>query len=154
MITLQPMNETDFQAYMDKAIPNYAQEKVQAGNWSVEEALERSRQEYESYLPQGVHTPGHFLFMLVNETGEKTGFLWYARQPKQPEWGFIYDFEVYQAFRRRGYASQALALLEQDARRQGLKKLELHVFGHNIAARGLYKKAGFVETNIMMLKEL
>ena len=154
MITLQPMTEADFHIYLEKTIPEYAREKVQAGNWSAEEAPERSRKEYEIYLPQGVQTPGNFLFTLVNEAGEKVGFLWYAIQPRQPGLGFIYDFEVYASFRRRGYASQALVLLEQDARRHGLDRLDLHVFGHNIAARELYKKAGFVESNIMMLKEL
>jgi RimJ/RimL family protein N-acetyltransferase len=154
MITLQPMTDADFHIYLEKAIPEYAREKVQAGNWSETEALERSRKEYEGYLPQGAQTAENFLFMLVNEAGEKVGFLWYALQPKQPGWGFIYDFEVYAPFRRRGYASQALALLDQDARRHGLNKLELHVFGHNLPARELYKKAGFVESNIMMLKQL
>lgn len=154
MITLRPMIEADFRIYLDKMIPEYAREKVAAGNWSAEEALERARVEYESYLPQGLQTPGQFLFTLWNESGEKVGFLWYAIQSRQPGWGFIYDFEIYEPFRRRGYASQALILLEQDARLRGLNKLELHVFGHNIAAREPYKKAGFVESNIMMLKQI
>ena len=42
MITLQPMSEADFKVYLEKMIPEYAREKVQAGNWPAEDALERS----------------------------------------------------------------------------------------------------------------
>jgi ribosomal protein S18 acetylase RimI-like enzyme len=116
--------------------------------------LERSRKEFEGSLPQGVATPGNFLFTLLNENAEKVGFLWYAIPPKQPTLAFIYDFEIYESFRRRGYASQALPALEQDAKARGLTQIELHVFGHNTAARELYKKAGFAETNVMMSKRI
>ena len=153
-ITLAPMTEPDFQAYLAKAIQDYAQDKIQAGNWSQDEALERSRKEFGGYLPQGRQTPNNYLFSLVNENGEKVGILWYASLPKQPGLAFIYDFEIYEPFRRRGYASQALVLLEQEVKGRGLKQIELHVFGHNIAARALYKKAGYLETNVMMTKTI
>ena len=154
IVTLQPMTETDFQSYLASAIQGYAQDKIQAGNWSQSEALERSRQEFDGYLPQGLATPDNFLFSLLNENAEKVGYLWYAIPPKQRNLAFIYDFAIYAPFRRRGYASQALAALEQDAKTRGLTQIELHVFGHNTAARELYKKAGFAETNVMMSKKI
>ena len=154
MITLQPMTESDFQAYLAKTIPEYANEKVQAGNWSADEALERSRKEHEGFLSEGIHTPGHFLFNLLNDDNEKDGLLWYTARPKPPGLAFIYDFEIYEPFRRRSYAIQALAALELDAAQRGLNKLELHVFGHNSAACELYKKASFIETNVIMVKSI
>ncbi len=95
MITLVPMTEADFAAYLEKTIPQYAREKVEAGNWTEAESLERSKKEFEYYLPDGLQTSGHFLFMLVDETGEKVDWLWYALDPKKPEQAFIYDFEIY-----------------------------------------------------------
>ncbi len=154
MIELQAMNETDFQDYFARAIEAYAAEKVKAGNWKLEEASERSRKEFNDLLPKGIHTPDHFLFNIVSESGKKVGFLWFSLAPRQPEWYFIYDFEIYEAFRRRGYASQALAKLEEFARAHGIEVIELHVFGHNTAARELYKKAGFIEANVMMTKKV
>jgi ribosomal protein S18 acetylase RimI-like enzyme len=153
-IILVPMNESDFQTYLANAILGYARDKIQAGNWSQDEAFERSRKEFEGYLPQGIHTPNNHLFTLLNDMGEKVGILWYATLPNQPGLAFIYDFEISEPFRRRGYASQALAALEQEAKARGAKQIELHVFGHNTAARALYKKAGFVETNVMMTKNI
>lgn len=154
MISLVPMSEVDYQAYLEKMIPEYAAEKVMAGNWTETEALELSRKDYARLLPDGLQTAGNFLFNLINENNETVGFLWYARVEKYPEVAFIFDFEIYSAFRRRGYASQALAALEHQARARGFKKLELHVFGNNLAARELYKKSGFVETNVNMARDL
>ncbi len=56
-ITLTPMTEPEYQIYLDKAIQEYAQDKIQAGNWSRDEALERSSKEFEGYLP-GYSNPG------------------------------------------------------------------------------------------------
>jgi ribosomal protein S18 acetylase RimI-like enzyme len=154
MISLQPMTDPDFQEYLKTSIQKYADEKIQAGNWAPAEAMERSRKEFEGYLPRGVHTPFQYLFNLVNEDGEKVGLLWYAELTDRPGNAFIYDFEIYDAFRRRGYASQALLAVEKDARQRGLKQIGLHVFGHNTAARELYKKAGYLETNVNMSKKI
>ena len=148
------MTEADYQAFLAKHIPEYAAEKVQAGNWTEAESLERARQDNQKLLPQGIHTPGHFLNMLINENAEMVGILWYARQESRPEEAFVFDFEIFEAFRRRGYASQALAALEVQAKAQGFKRLALHVFGFNTAARELYRKSGYIETNVNMAREI
>jgi ribosomal protein S18 acetylase RimI-like enzyme len=154
MLRLESMSESEYQAYLEYVIPLYADDKVQSGNWTADEALERARKEYENFLPNGIHTAGHFVGKMLNENDENVGFLWYGVLPQRPEWVFIYDFEVYAAFRRRGYATQALAALEAHVKPQGIKNLELHVFGHNLAARELYKKAGFIESNVIMTKKI
>ena len=154
MIALVPMTESDYQGFLAKLIPDFASDKVQAGNWTEAESLERSSQEMAKLLPQGIHTPGQFVTKLVNESGEVVGDLWYARQENRPTEAFIFDFEILTPFRRRGYASQALDALVTLAKTQGFDRLALHVFGSNTAARELYKKSGFNETNVQMAKEI
>ena len=154
MITLVPMTETDYQVFLAELIPEYAAEKVQAGNWSEAEALDLSRLETAVLLPQGIHTPGQFVCQILNENAEPVGYLWYARQANRPSEAFIYDFEIFESFRRRGYASQALDALKVLARSQEFTRLSLHVFGANSAARELYKKSGFIETNVQMAMEI
>jgi len=154
MITLIPMTETDFQTYLQLAVVAYAQDKIEAGNWTEAEALKRSQQEFEQELPQGIETPANFLFLLINQNGEAVGYLWYNLDAKRTDSAFIYDFEIYVPFRRQGYATQALKALETHVRLKGVKKLGLHVFGQNTAARELYKKAGYLETNVNMSKEI
>ncbi|MBU0596079.1 GNAT family N-acetyltransferase, partial [Candidatus Bipolaricaulota bacterium] len=56
---------------------------------------------------------------------------------------------------RRGFAKAAMRALEEHVRSEHTsERIELHVFGHNRAARDLYASAGFEETNVIMAKEL
>ncbi len=77
--------------------------------------------------------------------------IWLAIEPRG---GFVYDLRVFETYRRRGYAEQAMRLIEQVAREKGVGKVSLHVFGDNLGARKLYTKLGYSETNVLMSKSL
>jgi RimJ/RimL family protein N-acetyltransferase len=51
---------------------------------------------------------------------------------------------VSQSHRRRGVGRGLLSAAVEWAREQGVRKLELHVFPHNVAAIALYEQFGFV----------
>ncbi len=155
MVTTSLMTEVEFQAYRAKSIPDYAAEHACAGNWHPSEALERAQKEFDHLLPDGVNTKNHFLYSLVNEDGEKVGLLWYQLDDMRPtKTAFIYDFVVFEPFRRRGYGSAALAALEERLRSLEVQKIELHVFGHNTVAQALYRKAGYEVTGLYMTRIL
>lgn len=156
MITLTPMNEDEFQMYLAYSIQNYAREHVKGGRWSEEEALEKSTQEYQHYLPLGLQTPDNYLFMVTDEQQEKhVGTLWFALHKRAGQrQAFVYDIEIFEEFRRHGYATQAFQLLEKQAVKLGATSIGLHVFGHNTGAREMYEKLGYVATNINMVKKL
>ncbi|WP_344429213.1 GNAT family N-acetyltransferase [Amycolatopsis minnesotensis] len=67
---------------------------------------------------------------------------------------FIYDIIVVNALRRRGIGLAILRAGEGMARLMGLETVRLHVVGDNFAARELYRKAGFEEASVVMVKEL
>jgi len=54
--------------------------------------------------------------------------------------------------RGRGLGERLMRACIESARRQGLEKLELEVFASNAAARGLYRKMGFVEEGCLRRK--
>lgn len=85
---------------------------------------------------------------------QPVGLLWIQVQDKPTPRAFIFNIEIDQEFRRRGYAEQAMLKLEVEAKRLRLESIGLHVFGHNTAARPLYEKLGYVATNINMSKRL
>ena len=58
------------------------------------------------------------------------------------------------AHRRKGYARAALGEIEAYAREHRCVGVQLHVFGGNTGARQLYLRAGFVETDVTMLKRV
>ncbi|MBI3942869.1 MAG: GNAT family N-acetyltransferase [Chloroflexi bacterium] len=156
MIQLVPMNQEDFQSWLAQTIQEYATEKVQAGNWPASKALELSRHEFQSLLPDGLASKDQHLFTLLDpDLGEKVGMIWFAVLVRRSgREAFIYDFVVFEPFRRRGYGAQALLSLEEKVKELDIHKISLHVFGHNHAARALYKKVGYVITNIHMSKDL
>jgi ribosomal protein S18 acetylase RimI-like enzyme len=67
---------------------------------------------------------------------------------------WIYDLEIFERFRRKGYAKRTLEAAEREAKELGIDQMELHVFGHNAPARALYEKAGYAPTSIVMAKQL
>ena len=156
MVRLVPMTDLEYQAYLAPAVRDYADEKVAAGNWQPTEALERSAQEFQKLLPDGVASPGNYLFKIEEQTlGATVGMIWLARilQGAHPII-FIYDFRIDEAYRRKGYGEQAMRAAEEQAKALGFDTIALHVFGHNHAARALYEKLGYEITNINMAKKL
>jgi ribosomal protein S18 acetylase RimI-like enzyme len=154
MIHLVPMTESEFETYLEKAIPEYAADKAGAGDWSEQEALERSRKTYQQLLPQGVKTENNYLFRIqVDESGEKIGVLWMRHEEPRPH-GFIFDIVLDETQRGKGYGKQAMLALEEIAKDMGLETIGLHVFAYNTVAMQLYKKLGYEVTSQNMVKRL
>jgi ribosomal protein S18 acetylase RimI-like enzyme len=152
MTRLVPMESGDFDAFYERMVREYAADHIRAGRWTSEEGLVEARKETQALLPAGRETPGHFFFtILAGSPEEKVGVLWWAIEPRG---GFIYDLLIFERFRQRGFAEQAMRLLESVAREKGVQKLSLHVFGSNSVARRLYMKLGYVETHVNMSKSL
>lgn len=148
------MTEAEFRAYREEAVKTYAEEKVAAGNWPAEGALERSEREFSSLLPQGVATKGQHLLTLWDPgLNEAVGMLWFAAH-EAGRWDFIYDVSVDAARRGQGYGRAALQALEDHVKALGVTAISLHVFGHNHAARTLYESLSYETTNINMTKQL
>ncbi|TKD72049.1 GNAT family N-acetyltransferase [Pseudalkalibacillus hwajinpoensis] len=154
MIFLKPMSDFDFSQFMDSSIDSYAEEKVKAGNWKENEALEKSKQEFDKLLPKGHHTADHLLFSIVDaENNSKVGSLWVHCKVEAME-AFIYEFAVDEDQQGKGYGTRAIRELEQILQEQGIEGLSLHVFGHNKKAIRLYERLGFETTNMNMKKTL
>ncbi|MFC4453325.1 GNAT family N-acetyltransferase [Deinococcus sonorensis] len=155
-IDLRPMTAESFQRFMDRAIPDYAAEKVRSGEWSEAEAVERSTADFRDLLPDGLDSAGNFLFDLHDpELGQDVGVLWYALRTNGGEpSAFVYEVAVFPQFQRRGYASEAFRLLDRHAAAQGASRVRLHVFGHNHPARALYERLGFEPTNLILSRPI
>jgi len=150
------MTENEFQAYRQRAVEEYAQEHVRAGNWHPSEALQKAEKEFLQLLPDGVASKNHYLLSLEDDhSAVQVGMIWFAVRDKasHPS-AFIYDFVIYKEFRRQGYGRQTLTVLEEKAKELGLDTISLHVFGHNQAAIALYQQAGYETTSLYMAKKL
>ena len=154
MSKLVPMTQPEYDAYIERLIPEYASDNVRAGHWSEEEALEKSRKQTESLLSQGLQTKDHYLYTLFD--GDKAvGVIWLrAELDRHVKSGFIFDVEIKEEFRGKGYGKQVMLLIEEKARELGIKRMGLHVFAYNDVAKNLYERIGYKVSSLNMLKDL
>lgn len=156
MIRLVPMDKTDFQTYLEDAIPGYAQKQIKAGNWHPREALQMAERTYQMLLPDGLASRNRHIFSVLDEElASKVGVILFMvnNQGVRPS-VLVCDFLIFDEFQRKGYGTQALMTLEESVRKLGIDRISLHVFGHNHAARALYEKMGYEATDIHMAKKL
>jgi ribosomal protein S18 acetylase RimI-like enzyme len=147
------MTETEYAAWLEAAIPAYASDKVDSGQWSEEDSLERSQMEFAELLPQGLATPDNFLFTITDLQAAAVGVLWFAVRTRfDARVANVFDITVWPERRREGHAFRAFVALEDQVRALGLSGIALHVFGHNKGAQALYAKLGFQPTNISLFK--
>jgi ribosomal protein S18 acetylase RimI-like enzyme len=146
------MTGGEYEAFLATSVAEYAEEKVKAGTWSVEESLGLSHKAFTDLLPQGPATPNHLVSTAFDtETGKPVGLIWiHLRDEAGERRAFVYDIVVAEQMRGRGYGRavmQAAAIQALDA---GAKAIGLHVFGHNNVAIGLYESLGYVTTDMVM----
>jgi ribosomal protein S18 acetylase RimI-like enzyme len=153
-VELGPMSDDAYAVWRARTVPEYAAEHVASGRWTEEESLARSEREFDELLPNGRSTPGQYLWTIRAGDSEEVGVLWVALVERRPGHAFIYDIWIAPERRGAGFGSAALAALEEWARANGVTSIGLHVFGHNDGARQLYRRIGYVETNIQMEKQL
>ncbi|MFB2554450.1 GNAT family N-acetyltransferase [Herbiconiux liangxiaofengii] len=150
---LRPLSESALPGFLARANAEYRRERIEAGD-TPEYADERVAASNEQYFPGGQPAQGQLVFEVV-DGDEVVGVLWVgvidAARPR--EW-WVFDIEIDEGYRRRGYGRAAMLLAEEAARSHGAVKLGLNVFGHNTVAQGLYASLDYDITAITMAKPL
>ena len=155
-VVLTPMTREEFDDYLEAAIAHFAQEKIRSGEWKEDEAMALSEEDHDRLLPNGVNTLDQHLFTARDsDSNEPVAVFWLAMRGRGGRVeGYVYDIEVIEKYRGRGYGRATMLAGIEKARELGAQSVGLHVFGHNAPARVLYQSLGFVPTNINMSLEL
>ena len=154
MITLRPMTQAQFDQYLDRAVPEYAQAHVDSGDCDADRALAKARGDYVALLPAGLKSENQYLFSIyANGNADPIGMVWFEmREDEGRKSAFIYDFRIDEAQRGKGYGKSTLARIDEHLKAMGARHVGLNVFGHNQRARSLYEKHGFKVTSVWMRK--
>lgn len=154
-VRLEPLAPDDFPGYFEDLVRAYAADKVRAGLWPVERSEAMARENTLSLLTEGQATPGHSFFRAVEaDQGQIVGNLWVAElEDEVGPYAYIYDIEILEAARGRGYGRALLEAFEALAASKGIRRLRLHVFAFNEVAQSLYRSAGWTTTGIWMGKD-
>ncbi|MDN4603672.1 GNAT family N-acetyltransferase [Paenibacillus sp. F6_3S_P_1C] len=152
---LIPMNQEEYANFSIRSIKDFAEEKVEAGTWAAEEAQGLAEVSYDKYLPEGLNTPGAYLYNLVHEVDGNVGYIWFnVTDNRRGKDAFLLDIVVEEAYRGKGYGTETMEALEREALSLSVDRIGLHVFGHNVRASSLYRKMGYEVTDLTMYKEI
>ena len=135
-------------AWMEKRFLDYVSDRMTAGE-SREVAEEHARLSRGASFPNGQVQTSHHVFEVVVED-EPVGYLWIAPRPEGSDQWWVYDIEIDEQHRRRGYAKRALELGQAEAKALGATAIGLNVFAFNDGARALYESLGYEPTSMHM----
>lgn len=127
-------------------------ERAAADHVSAEAAAHSAREQIAGLLPDGLLTAEHRFLRMVSSSGdESVGGVWFWVDAER-EQAFLYNITVFPQCRRSGFATEALALVEQLARAAGCGTLGLNVFSANEGAIALYRTLGFSAVSSLLNK--
>jgi GNAT superfamily N-acetyltransferase len=149
------MRDDEFATWLPQIRDGYAQAMVDDGGFSPEAATAQAETQMEQLFPGGQPSAEQVVFVLEAD-GERVGELWLAEREDMSRRPclFVYDIRVDKAHHGRGYGKAAMLLAEDEARRRGLDRVALNVFGRNEVARRLYQSLGYEENAVAMSKTL
>ena len=155
-LTLRPMTDAEYELFYSKLVVEYAAENVKAGEWLEEDSLELSKKASKELLPEGRDTSRVLILTAINDSGNAVGYVWIGleRFGGSNTGAWIYDIEVHEEYRGKGYGRALLRAAEIVTVENGVRSLGLNVFGPNKIARSLYESAGYEITKIQMSKDL
>ena len=146
---MRPIQDEEFVAWLPLLREEYAQDLVRDYEMSAENASAQAVVEID-----GLRPTGHAVFV-IEVDGETVGHLWLVerRDAFEPTL-VVYDIDVDEPYRGRGYGKAAMVFTEEEARRRGLTRIALHVGARNEVARNLYRSLGFQENEVAMSKPI
>lgn len=153
MVTLRPMTESTYDAWMANLRASYAADRARAEDLPLDDRQAEADRQIAGLLPQGASTPDHFFWRIVAEDGAGVGWLWVFHDTAQRR-AFIYDVEIDETQRGKGYGEATMRALEEALLPLAVTHIGLSVFGFNTAARALYDKLGYSVAATFMLKRI
>lgn len=151
-VTLQPMPDERVAIWIANSFDTYLAERIESGE-APDVAEAKVRRSQAENFPDGRPLPTHHVFDVLADD-EVVGWLWIGPQLGGTDTWWVFDIEITEKFRRRGYARAALELGHEEAKRLGATAIGLNVFGFNTGARALYEKLGYAVTATQMKREL
>jgi ribosomal protein S18 acetylase RimI-like enzyme len=138
--------------WLKAADAEYVESRILAGE-TREVAEAKAAASTAEHFSGGVLLDTHRLFEVVAEDAV-VGFLWIGPTSVSPSDWWVWDIEIHEPYRRKGYARAALELGHAEAKRLGAASIGLNVFGYNTGAKELYESLGYSTTSIQMKREL
>jgi GNAT superfamily N-acetyltransferase len=147
------MDRSEISAFLIASRQGYVAERVASGDPELT-AARAADEQLAAAFPGGEPGHGHRVFC-IEEEGISVGSLWLGpTSSNDPASRWVWDIEIDEKYRGRGYGRAAMSLAEREATAGGATTLGLNVFGANSIARRLYDSLGYEVMAIRMAKRL
>ena len=151
---LRPLRDDEFDGWLALSKAGYAASIENDGGMSRDVAEAKAEDNFAQLVPDLKVPEGHAVFV-VDDDGEAVGRLWVAERDADGQRVlFVYEVAVDEAARGRGLGRLAMRFAEEEAKRRGLARVPLNVFGGKDVACGLYRSLGYSEVAVWMATEL
>lgn len=151
---LRPMRDDEFAAWLPLMRERYAADMVEHAGMSPDRAAAKAEDDTERLFPGGLPSARHSVYV-IEVDGEPAGDLWLTERDETMEpCLFVYDIRLDDRYRGQGHGRAAMLFAEEEARRRGIVRVALNVFGGNEVARRLYRSLGYEENAVAMSKKL
>jgi GNAT superfamily N-acetyltransferase len=148
------MRDDEFAAWLPLMQERYAADMVGHAGMTPERAAAKAAEDTGRLFPAGTPSERQLVYV-IEVDGEPAGDLWLAeREETLVPCLFVYDIHLDERHRGRGHGRAAMLFAEQEARRRGIDRIALNVFGGNQVARALYRSLGYEENAVAMSKKL
>ncbi|MGW7417073.1 GNAT family N-acetyltransferase [Streptomyces sp. NPDC054863] len=153
-VTVRPLAQAEYDAWRQEEAVSFAQSWLDRG-FTAEQARAKAEASERKFLPEGLATPHTWISHLLHD-GEPVGLLWVGRHEVAPgdTAPFVFDVEVVEEERGKGYGRTLMKLAERIALQAGDNRIGLHVFTGNTPALRLYESLGYRTTSLYTYKQL
>lgn len=143
-ISLVRMNASEFNIYAKWSVKNYADHLIKAGDEKLRfKARKAAKSEFKDIFPDGADSADNYLYVIINEDGEKIGVIGYQKSPFEENAAFVTENIIKEEYRDKGYGKSAFVKLQEDAKEKSFGKMVLNCFKHTPVSYGMYVKNGF-----------
>lgn len=142
---IRRMTQEEYDYFYAWSVEHHARELMEQSHMPLEKAMKEAGAEFSEMLPEGLDTPhNHLMTILDCDTKENIGFIWTLHEVTEGrKQSFVCDFAIWEAYRRKGYAFEALRQAEKQAANANCVESVLFVSDNNIAANALYQKCSY-----------
>jgi len=155
-LELRPMRPAEFDEFVDQHVRDRARNSAFAMALDQGFALIRARDEVSALLTEGLATSNHFLYRPVLGTDRiAVGWVWYSLEARGARMhALLHELRINETHRRLGLGRKIMALLEDRARKSGAVQMETPAFTHNLRARELLQKVGYMPVRQLYSRKL
>lgn len=152
-LKLIPKTKEEQEQFLEESKAGFTEALIKAYDFDLETAEKRTQQSFDQAFTSQEEVSHVFMSIYDEVLSQAIGGLWFTLNSKKSR-AYLYQILIDSSFRGKGYGKQAMLMLDDYCKQQGMKQISLNVFGYNKPARNLYQGIGYEEVQCMMKKEL